>query len=219
MIRKHIYTTREAWLAGRGNTIGGSDAGSILGINPWMSNAKLWRIKTGKEEPDDLSNNPLVQYGIKAEPLIRGLFKLDYPNLNVWYEENNLFVNDKYPWAHFSADGLLVDTNNGDAGILEIKTATISSGLAAEKWKGEHLPQGYFCQVCHAMAVMEADFAYLRALLKYPRDGESDRISIKDYYIKRSEVEEDIRYLMEKEEEFFSYIERDEEPPMMLPEI
>ena len=69
------------------------------------------------------------------------------------------------------------------------------------------------------MAVMEADFAYLRALLKYPRDGESDRISIKDYYIKRSEVEEDIRYLMEKEEEFFSYIERDEEPPMMLPEI
>ena len=217
MVTKHIYTTREAWLAGRGNTIGGSDAGSILGMNPWMSNTRLWRIKTGREEYGDLSDNALVQYGINAEPLIRGLFALDYPAMAVWYEENNLFVNDKFPWAHFSADGLL--QRGEKKGILEIKTATVSSGLAAAKWKDDHLPPGYFCQILHAMAVMEADFAYLRALLHYPRDGEPDRISIKDYMVTRPEVEEDIKYLMEQEKEFFGYIERDEEPPMKLPEI
>jgi putative phage-type endonuclease len=219
MIRKHIYTTREAWLDGRGTTIGGSDAGCILGLSPWKSNIDLYYEKIGQSKSADLSDNPLVQYGIKAEPLIRELFKLDYPDLNVWYEENNLFINGKYPWAHFSADGLLVDTNNGAAGILEIKTATISSGIAAKKWQDNHLPDGYLAQVLHAMMVMEADFAYLRALLKYPRDGEPDRISIKDYTIERDEVKDDIEYLIEKERAFAECIEKRIEPARILPSL
>lgn len=219
MIERNIYGTRDEWLKARGNTIGGSDAGCILGLSPWKSNIDLYYEKIGQSKSADLSDNPLVHYGIKAEPLIRELFKLDYPDLNVWYEENNLFVNDRFPWAHFSADGLLVDTNNGDAGILEIKTATVQSSIGAAKWKDDTLPSGYFCQVIHAMAIMEADFAILRALIKYPRDGEPDRISIKDYRIDRAEVEDDIEYLMQKEKEFAECIRTQTEPPRILPSI
>lgn len=218
MIREHFYTTREAWLKGRGTTIGGSDAGCILGLSPWKSNIDLYYEKIGQSEGADLSDNPFVQYGIKAEPLIRELFKLDYPDMSVWYVENNLFTNDEMPWAHYSADGLLQD-KDGKKGILETKTATISSGIAAKKWQDNHLPDSYVAQLLHAMMVMEADFAYLRALLKYPRDGEPDRISIKDYTIERDEVKDDIEYLIEKERAFAECIEKRIEPARILPSL
>ncbi|MBP0974830.1 MAG: YqaJ viral recombinase family protein, partial [Oscillospiraceae bacterium] len=39
---------RLEWLAMRQKVgIGGSDAGTVLGLNPWCSNVQLWRFKTG----------------------------------------------------------------------------------------------------------------------------------------------------------------------------
>lgn len=216
-IKKTIFASREEWLKAREGKIGGSDAGSILGMTPWRSNVDLYREKIGLQDPADLSENPLVQYGIKAEPLIRELFRIDYPALQVLYEENNMFTNTDYPWAHVSLDAWLEEGETGKRGVLEIKTATVSSSLAAAKWKDNNLPQSYFAQVLHEMAVYNADFAYLRALLHYPRDGEPDRISIKDYYIDRKEVEEDIAYLMAKEKEFSECMKTRTEPPRILP--
>ena len=123
MIERFLYNSRKEWLKAREGKIGGSDAGCILGLNPWKSNVDLYLEKIGEKQPDNLSDNPLVQYGIAAEEHIRALFALDYPNLNVWYEENNMFINDAYPWAHYSADGILTD-KSGRTGILEIKTST-----------------------------------------------------------------------------------------------
>lgn len=38
---------REEWLKERTQGIGGSDAGCIVGANPWKSARQLWREKTG----------------------------------------------------------------------------------------------------------------------------------------------------------------------------
>ena len=50
------------------------------------------------------------------------------------------------------------------------------------------------------MMVMEADFACLKAQLKYDYDGDI-YLQIRHYWIERQDVENDIRILSEKEEE------------------
>ena len=107
MVRQMIMQTREEWLGMRESTIGGSDAGIILGVCPWKSNEELWEEKVGLRKPNDVSDNPLVEYGVRAEAHLRELFSLDYPDYIVSYKENNIWTNDEYPFAHASLDGEL----------------------------------------------------------------------------------------------------------------
>lgn len=204
--------SREDWLHHRGR-IGGSDAASVIGMNPWRSNQELWRIKTGREKPEDISDKPYVRYGNEAEPHIRAMFALDHPEMRVMYEPNNLFVNSSCPFAHASLDGWTEDADRR-RGVLEIKTTTISSRLAAEKWR-DRIPDNYYCQILHYLMVTESDYADLRAHLKIAPGYAEDR----EYHIERSECEDDIAYLTEAEQKFWSAVESDTEPPLLLPEI
>ena len=61
---------RDAWLKIRTSGIGGSDAGTIMGSNPWKSQYQLWLEKTGQVEAEDISNKGPVYWGTKLEPLI-----------------------------------------------------------------------------------------------------------------------------------------------------
>lgn len=218
MIQRFLYSSRGEWLKAREGKIGGSDAGCILGLNPWKSNVDLYLEKIGEKQPDDLSDNPLVQYGIAAEEHIRALFALDYPDLNVWYEENNMFINDAYPWAHYSADGILTD-KSGRTGILEIKTSTVQSALAAEKWKNNHIPQTYFAQLLWGFMVLEADFAILRAHISYPKPGEPLYCTIRHYIIERGEVKDEIEAVKKAGADFARCIKNHTCPELILPEI
>ena len=213
------YKTASEWLEARKSYIGGSDAACILGCNPWKSNVDLWREKTGRKAPDDLHGNALVEYGKAAEEHLRELFALDYKprGLMVHYKPFNMWTNKHYPWAHASLDGWLSSMQGGDQfGILEIKTATINSAAQAEKWK-QGIPENYFCQLLHYMAVTDATYAYLSAQLKYEIDGEEIEARTKRYYLQRTpEIEEQIAYLMGKEREFANYIAEDKEPPLIL---
>lgn len=62
---------------------------------------------------------PYVKYGTEAEKHLRELFKLDYPQYQVGYVENNMFTNDKYPWAHASLDGWLMDRDGRNVDIVK----------------------------------------------------------------------------------------------------
>ena len=214
MIRKTILNTRDEWLDAR-TGIGGSDSAAIIGENPWKNNVDLWLEKTEQKNHDEISNNPAVVFGNQAEPLIRKLFEYDHPEMKVFYEENNLFRNDKYPFAHASLDGWLED-EKGRKGILEIKTSTISRSSQSEKWRGR-VPNNYYCQILHYMMVLEADFAILRAYIRYPYG--SFNAAMNEYRVEREDVEGEIEYLEEKEREFWSYVESRQEPPLILPEI
>ena len=71
-------TNEAEWHAARLKGIGGSEAAAVIGQSPWCSNVELWKRKTGRATSPDISNNGAVQYGHDAEPLLRGLFALDY---------------------------------------------------------------------------------------------------------------------------------------------
>ena len=219
-INDHItmleLSSRDEWLQARGKRIGGSEASAVVGFNPYMSNTDLWSIKTGRREAEDISDKPYVRYGHDAEPLLRELFKLDFPDYKVGYRDNNLFLNSRYPWAHASLDGWLQDPE-GRTGILEIKTTEILQSMQKEKWK-DRIPDNYYLQVLHYMMVMEADFACLKAQLKYDYDGDI-YLQIRHYWIERQDVENDIRILSEKEEEFWHHMQNSTRPATLLPEI
>lgn len=217
MIKKFTFNSREEWLRARKNYIGGSDASAIVGRNPYMSNTDLWEIKTGRREQEDISDKSYVVYGTKAEEYLRELFRLDFPEYDVRYEEGNMFINDRYPWAHASLDGWLVERETGRRGVLEIKTTNILQSMQKEKWK-DGIPDNYFCQVLWYLMVTEADFAVLKAQLKYDYSGDVF-LNTRHYFIERKDVEEDIEFLRREAEKFWLYVQKDIRPPTILPEI
>lgn len=216
MLKMKICNNHEDWLHARSGRIGGSDAAAILGCNPWMTNVQLWRYKIGEAKQKDISDKEVVKYGNNAEPLLRQLFVLDFPQYEVLYEENNIFFNDKIPWAHASLDGWLVDKETGRKGILEIKTSNIIQSSQKEKWKNR-IPDNYYIQVLHYLMVTGFDFAVLKAQLKY--DYSDVMLNTRHYKIEREEVLEDIEFLKKAEKEFFEYIKNDMQPPLVLPVI
>ena len=218
MIKKFTFKSREEWLRARKNYIGGSDASAIVGRNPYMSNTDLWEIKTGRREQEDISDKPYVIYGSKAEQYLRELFQLDFPEYEVRYEEDNMFINDRYPWAHASLDGWLVEKETGRRGVLEIKTTNILQSMQKEKWK-DGIPDNYYCQVLWYLMVTEADFAILKAQLKYEFNGEMPYMQVRHYMIERSDVEEDIQILEREGKRFWENIQRNIRPATVLPEI
>lgn len=209
------FKSNEEWLHNR-KRIGGSEASCIVGMNPYKTNQDLWREKTGRKKPDDISDKPYVKYGHEAEPLIRALFALDFPEYKVEYFENNMIVNEKYPFAHASLDGELTDPD-GRKGILEIKTTNILQSMQKESWKGR-IPDNYYIQVLWYLMVTGYDFAVLVAQLKmdYP-DGMKKLTN--HYRIERNEHIEDIEYLEKAGWEFWDAVQNDIEPPLILPGI
>lgn len=217
MVEMKTLSSHEEWLAARKSYIGGSDAAAVIGMNPYKTNLELWQEKTGLVTPEDISDKPYVRYGTQAEIHLRGLFRLDFPEYQVEYIENNLWLNDKYPFAHASLDGWLID-QDGRKGVLEIKTANILQSSQKEKWN-HRIPDNYYIQVLHYLMVTEFDFAFLKAQLKYEFQGGDIMLQTKHYKIERSEVQEDIAYLMQKEADFWMNVRYKKKPALLLPEI
>ena len=213
---KYVFANRKEWPEARTTHIGGSDASACVGMNPYKSNVELWEEKTGRRIPEDISDKDYVIYGTKAEHYLRELFALDFPEYRVIYQENNMFLNEAYPWMHASLDGELVD-QDGRHGILEIKTTNILQSMQREKWH-DRIPDNYYCQVLHYLAVTEYDFAVLKAQLKSEWAGEL-RITTKHYFIERKNVEEDIKYLVEAEKRFWDCVTARQKPDLILPAI
>ena len=205
-----------AWLKARTYGIGGSDASAILGMNPYKTNIDLFEEKTGRRIPEDISDKPYVKYGTEAEPLIRALFSLDYPDYQVEYHENRILRSIRYPFLQASLDGELADPD-GRRGILEIKTTNILQSMQREKWK-DRIPDNYYIQVLHYLLVTEYQFATLRAHL-ISEWGNDKRTTVRHYFIEREEVREDLDMLLKEEIKFWQYVESGRKPPLILPEL
>lgn len=214
MLKMVRYRNREQWLKARKRFIGGSDVSCILGLNPYKTNVQLFREKKGLIEPDDLSDNPLVQYGTQAEEHIRALFSLDRSDLKVEYIKDNSWRNTDYPFVAASLDGWTQD-ENGRKGILEIKTSTITTSQQANHWKNQ-IPDNYFCQVLFYLGVTGWSFVDLRANLKYVYPERDTYTITRDYHLERSDYEQDIATVMEAAEEFARALKKGEEPPVRL---
>ena len=210
-------TTREEWLKARTQGIGGSDAGCIVGANPWKSARKLWREKTGADMPDDISDKPAVKFGKEAEQHLRELFLLTYPQYTCEYHEFRMYANDRLPFIFATLDGELTD-QDGRRGILEIKTTTIQQAKQWFEWD-ECIPQHYYIQILHQFLACEwAEYAELFAHIRYQK-GEEIRAALRKFRIERRDVLSDLEILEEREIQFYKQWQDGTEPPYTLPEI
>lgn len=216
MVTMQVLPNREDWLKHR-TKIGGSDASAILGKNPYKTNVELWKDKAFHLMPEDISDKPYVKYGTEAEKYLRELFKLDYPQYEIFYEENNMWTNDAYPFAHASLDGWLKD-EAGRMGVWECKTTNILQSRQKDKWD-HRLPENYYIQILHYLMVTEFEFVELKAQLKSVFSDGTVYLQTRHYHIERSDVEADIEYLADEERKFWTCVENMKAPPLVLPEI
>lgn len=203
------HETREEWLAHRGNHIGASEAGAILGYG-FMSKIDLWKLKTGRAKDKDLSGNPAVAYGNRAEDALRHLFMAKHPELQLTYRPFDYVYQSELPWLRATLDGELVD-EDGDRGILEIKTATLLKKTDWQKWNNR-VPDGYLSQISHQLLATDYKYAYLFAELT-GADGNS---SLRTYLFLREDMRENMNYLLKEEEAFWHCVETDTVPPVPL---
>lgn len=215
-----LPATHEEWLQERKRGLGGSDAGTILGISKWKSNIELWREKCGLREPEDISHKSYVQYGHDAEPHLRALFALDHPELRVTYESPyKMIFSDELPFVFATPDGELEEIATGRQGGLEIKTTEIRNPRQWDEWKKDRIPDVYFSQVCHQFLATKWEFIVLLVQIKWTtRDGQKMK-TIKEYPIERSEVLDSIEYLKPQEIDFWHHVTTKTEPGLRLPAI
>jgi putative phage-type endonuclease len=211
------YKSNE-WYDFRKTHIGASEAGAVMGLSPFMSNIDLWGLKTGLNEPKDLSDNKLVEYGIKAEEHLARLFELDFPQYKFIDSKDIVLVSEELPFVMASPDGLLVDNQTGEKGFWECKTTEDRQGNAKKEWRANHIPDHYYCQLLHTfLADKTLTFAVITCQIKYiTENGENCFKETLNRKIYRKDVEKDIAILQEKEIEFWGYVERNEKPPLKL---
>ena len=146
---------RKKWEAMRNIGIGGSDASTIAGINRWKSPYQLWLEKTGQVEPEDISDNEYVYWGTVLEQLVADRF-CELTGKKV--RKCGMMQSLTHEFMLANVDRLVVGENAG----LECKTA---NGFKAKEWEGDNVPDGYYLQCQHYMAVTGCEKWYIACLI------------------------------------------------------
>ena len=178
---------------------------------------QLWEEKTGIRQADDISEKPYVKYGTEAEQYLRELFKLDFPEYEVTYDQYDRIANLKnYPFVFATLDGVLREKQTGKKGILEIKTTEIVNSVQLLKWKN-CIPDNYYIQVLHQLLATGYDFVIVKAQLKFSYNGV--RLETRHYTIERNEVIKDMEFLLKKEIIFWECVTKKRKPNLILPDV
>jgi putative phage-type endonuclease len=184
----------DKWLKARNMGIGGSDAGSIMGLNPYKSPFQLWMEKTGQINQEDLSDNEYVYWGTVLEEAVAHRFtEVTGKRL----QRRGTLQSEEYPFMLANVDRMVIGEDAG----LECKTA---NAFSSRKWDGDEIPDSYYCQCLHYMAVTGCQKWYIAVLV-----GGNHFI-----WKEISRNEEDIQALIKAESEFWEKVQKKEMPPV-----
>ena len=146
--------THEEWLQWRRKGIGGSDAATVVGLNPYSSLYELWADKQGflpdKEDTEAMrTGRDLEQYVADrfCEATGKKVQKLPY-----------MYCHNEYPFITANVDRKIVGENAG----LECKT---TSPYNKTDFSDGNVQLSYLCQCWHYMNVMGYDRMYLAVLV------------------------------------------------------
>lgn len=144
---------REEWLKYRTFGIGGSDAGAICSLNPYVSPIDVFLEKIGEGKPDE--ENEAMRQGRDFEEYVAKRFE-EATGKKV-RRRNVMFQHDEHDFILANIDRDVI----GEDAILECKTASVYS---TSKWKNG-VPEHYEIQCHHYMAVTGAKKCYLACLI------------------------------------------------------
>ena len=138
------------WHELRAQGISGTDAGTILGVNPFASAYSLWCAKTGRIDRDVPQNQRMRLGQLLESPLLQ-MFAESNPELEVYTA--GTFRHKDHTWMIANPDALAFDGEK--LYIVEVKTSR-------NYW--DEIPPSYIAQVLHYADVFSADGIKIVAL-------------------------------------------------------
>lgn len=184
----------EQWIEYRRTGIGGSDASTVVGLNPYNSLYKLYADKKG-----------LICVAEDTEVMRQGRDFEEYVARRFTEETGKKVRRRNYMFLHDDYDYILADIDReiiGENAGLECKTTSLFNKSDFEN--GE-IPLYYYVQIMHYMAVMGYDRMYLAVLV----------LSKGFYWFKIERDEEEIQSLLQSECDFWNnYIIPEKMPPV-----
>lgn len=169
--------TETDWLQLRKLGIGGSEIAGVLGISKYHTPLSVY---LGKVTDAEQVENKHTKFGKRMEPVIREWVCEEFFERTgiQLHTETFPFVmqNKEHPFMMANIDGFVYldepytfEVNGvsytvlpNEYGILEIKTA---SEAQWKQWKDDGIPDDYFCQITHYMAVTGLSYAMIVALV------------------------------------------------------
>lgn len=156
-----MYTTistknmdRNEWLKIRKTGWGGSDAGAVCGLNPYVSPMAVYRDKVSDET--DMGDNEAMRQGRDLEEYVAQRFT-EETGLKV-RRSNKMYRSTEYPWMIADVDRMVA---GGGAG-LECKTVSV---YKKDQWADGGIPVYYLLQCYHYMIVTGCRTWYLAAVI------------------------------------------------------
>lgn len=159
------------WLYVRKSHITATDAGVILGVNPWKTPLELYKEKLSDDPPKPPSDR--MKRGTELEPIARELFCIKTGHKMI----PKVVFRD---WAMASLDGI-----NAWNEILEIKCPGEKDHSLALQGK---IPEYYYPQLQHQIYVCNGEKAFYFSFDGF--DGVIVEVERDDEYIKNMVAEE-----------------------------
>lgn len=184
-------TNYQGWLDYRQSGIGGSEVGTILGLNPWKSSAELYYQKIGML-PLGTDEKVAMLMGNELEPLVRGIYAYwdhsisDQKEANLQalvakksgvepsryiYEATGYVVNPEFPHLFFSPDGLVLKDQKYKTAILRsgiLNTDHIDHVIEVKTisgWAAKQwdggVPPSYYAQIMTYLMGLGLEYSYL----------------------------------------------------------
>ena len=158
--------TKDEWLMKRKCGIGGSDASSILGLNPYRSSMSVYieKICDYEDRENGLDENYFIKddknsYKMELTNKLKGFVASEFmlKTGKKVRSINGILRNDKYPFAIANIDRAVV----GEKAFLECK---VTNSFNKKEWE-KTVPIHYQIQMNHYMAVTGASHCYVAALI------------------------------------------------------
>ena len=205
-----LFMQDDKWREGRKHSIGASDAAAVMGISPWKTEAQLWDEKANGKMLD-FHNSDTVR-GHRSEIHILELYGIE-TGRKIFSGERIMLMSNRNSFMSCTLDGIdFTDENNPI--IIEVKSVKFSHG----EWSDDRIPDYYFTQLLHQLAVTGWDEAIL--LVRFTRNEGWESASERLYHVKRADVQDQIDKLVRKESKFWNeYVVKKRRPPCRMPTL
>lgn len=193
----------DRWHEVRATGIGGSEVGTICGLNKWESAYTLWAKKTNRIS-DQIPQSEPMEWGSRLESVILDKFVETHPELEVWGDAGTWQHNADLAF-HANPDAIY-RREDGTFGIVEIKTAAYPDdwqlGAQGVVGSASGVPRYYLTQVQHYLRV----FGFKEAIVCALFSGNKYR----EYLVEADEFQQEI----DRDEvlRFLEYVETDTAP-------
>ena len=205
-----LHPNEDKWREARKHSIGASDTAAVMGISPWKTEAQLWDEKANGKVIDHVNDSTVR--GHRSENHILELYGIE-TGRKIFSGERIMLLSKRHWFMSCTLDGIDF-TDEDDPIIIEVKSVKFSHG----EWSDDKIPDYYFTQLLHQLAVTGWNEAIL--LVRFTRNEGWDGASERMYHVKREDVQDQIDKLIAKESKFWNtYVVNKRRPPCRMPTL